>query len=56
MPGVDSVPQLVLTVDDDERPECRDVSIATIAANGLLQLTGLDIQTLTLREAAEAEA
>lgn len=54
--GVDSVPQLVLTVDDDERPECRDVTIATIAPNGLLQLTGLDIQTLTLREAAEAEA
>ena len=56
VPGVDSVPQLVLTVDGDERPECRDVSLATIAANALLQLTRLDIQTLTLREAAEAQA
>lgn len=56
VPGADSVPQLVLTVDDDERPECRDVAIASIAPNGLLQLTGLDIQTLSLREAAGAEA
>ena len=52
--GVDSVPQLVLTVDGDVRPECRDVGIAAIAATGLLQLTGLDVQALTLQEAGEA--
>ena len=56
VPGVDSVPQLVLTVDDTERPECRDVPIASIAPNALLQLTGMQIETLSILEAAEAEA
>lgn len=54
--GVDSVPQLVLTVDGSERPECRDVPIASVAPHGLLQLIGLQVETLTLREAAQAEA
>jgi len=53
--GVDSVPRLVLTVDDDERPECRDVAIAPIAPQGLLELTGLEIETLTQREAGETQ-
>jgi predicted phage baseplate assembly protein len=49
--GVDSVPHLVLTVDDQERPECRDVPIATISPQALLELTGLQLETLTQREA-----
>lgn len=52
--GVDSVPRLVLTVDDEERPECRDVPIAAIAPQGLLELVGLQIETLTQREAQES--
>lgn len=55
--GVDSVPQLVLTVDDEARPECRDVLLAGIAPHALLTVTTLAIETLTLREAeASGEA
>ena len=53
--GVDSVPRLVLTVDGDEYPECRDVPIAPIAQHGLLKLTDLEIETLTQRESEEAQ-
>ena len=53
--GVDSVPRLVLTVDDEERPECRDVPIAPIAAQALLDLQDLQIETLTQREAEAAQ-
>lgn len=56
VPGVDSVPRLVLTVDGDDYPECRDVPLATISPYALLELTGLQIETLTLREAAEVMA
>ena len=54
--GVDSVPGMVLTVDGEQKPECRDVPISSIAPNALLQLTGLDIETLSIREAEEAQA
>jgi hypothetical protein len=53
--GVDSVPRLVLTVDGDERPECRDVPIAPIAPQALLELVDLEIETLTQREAEAAQ-
>jgi predicted phage baseplate assembly protein len=56
VPGVDSVPRLVLTVDGDDYPECRDVPLSSIAPYALLALTGLQIETLTLREAAEVMA
>lgn len=51
--GVDSIPKLVLTVDDEEKPECRDVPLSPIAPNALLILEpgGLQIETLTQREA-----
>ena len=54
--GVDSVPELVLTVDGTERPACRDVSIAAIAPNALLQLSSVQIETLSILEAAEIDA
>jgi predicted phage baseplate assembly protein len=48
---VDSVASLVLTVDGDEWPECRDVAIATIAPLALIEVVGLQIETLSQREA-----
>jgi hypothetical protein len=48
---VDSVASLVLTVDGDEWPECRDVAIATIAPLALVEVVGLQIETLSQREA-----
>jgi predicted phage baseplate assembly protein len=53
--GVDSVPHLVLTVDEQERPECRDVPIASISPQALLDLAGLQLETLTQREAEAAQ-
>ena len=53
--GVDSVPQLVLTVDGIERPVCKDVAIASIAPNALLRLTALDVETLSIADAAALE-
>jgi predicted phage baseplate assembly protein len=51
--GVDSVPRLVLTVDGEERPECRDVELASIAPYALLQLTRIAVEP---RSRLEVEA
>ncbi len=48
--GVDSVPRLLLTVDGERQPECRDVPIAPIAANGLISVAALRIEVGTARE------
>ena len=54
MAGVDSVPSLVLVVDDIERAPCTDVSLAGIAPNALLQLTAYDVSVVTQREVTDA--
>lgn len=54
--GVDSVPRLVLTVEGEERPECRDVDIATFATHALIELTAIDITPFTREEAGESSA
>ncbi|MDT3671285.1 MAG: putative baseplate assembly protein [Aromatoleum sp.] len=48
--GVDSVPRLVLTVEGDEQPECRDVAISAFAANALVTVAGLRVEVLTAFE------
>jgi predicted phage baseplate assembly protein len=48
--GVDSVPQLKLTLDGTEQPECRDVPLR---AHALLDVVELEVETLTLDEYAE---
>jgi predicted phage baseplate assembly protein len=53
--GVDSVPSLVLTVDGIERPACKDVAIASIAPNALLRLTSVEVETLSIEDAAALE-
>jgi predicted phage baseplate assembly protein len=47
--GVDSVPELVLTLDDEERPVCTDVALGI--PNALLHLVAHDIEVVTQREA-----
>ncbi|MEJ5990261.1 putative baseplate assembly protein [Ramlibacter sp. PS3R-8] len=54
--GVDSVPRLVLNVEGEERPECRDVDIATFSPHALIELTAIDITPFTREEAGEASA
>ncbi len=49
--GVDSVPRLVLTVDGEQRPECRDVELASIAPNALLQLSRIAVEPRSREEA-----
>lgn len=51
--GVDSVPQLVLVVDGEAQPECRDVPIEPLAAHALVYSTGHAIEVLSLREFEE---
>jgi predicted phage baseplate assembly protein len=48
--GVDSVPKLVLTVNGVERPECRDVDLASIAPNALLSVSAVNIEITTPAE------
>lgn len=48
--GVDSVPRLVLTVDGEERPECRDVDLAAIAPHALLAVTAIAVEPRTSSE------
>lgn len=48
--GVDSVPRLLLTVDGEQQPECRDVPIAPIAANALISVEAQRIEVGTARE------
>lgn len=52
--GVDSVPRLVLVVDGDAQPECRDVPIAPLAAHGLVYTAGHQIEVLTARQFEES--
>jgi predicted phage baseplate assembly protein len=51
--GVDSVPNLVLVVDGEEAPACRDVPIEPIAPNALVYSLPHAITTVTLRELEE---
>jgi predicted phage baseplate assembly protein len=51
--GVDSVPRLVLTLDGEERAECRDVELASFAPNALLQPARIAVEP---RSRAELEA
>lgn len=51
VPGVDSVPGLVVTADETERAACTDVLLADIAPNALWQLQSLSVTVLTQREA-----
>lgn len=51
--GVDSVPLLKLTLDDEEQPECRDVPLET---NALLQVVEVEVEALTSREFEETTA
>ena len=48
--GTDSVPQMVLVVDGEERPECTDVAIEP---NALVYSSGHRIDTVALREVEE---
>lgn len=48
--GVDSVPELVLTVDDEEREPCQDVLLAEIAPQALLHLVAHAVEVATARE------
>lgn len=50
-PGVDSVPLLKLTLDGEERPECRDVPLA---ANALITVVEVQVEALTMREVGAA--
>ena len=52
--GVDSVEQLVVTLEGEPQPECTDVRIDTLAPNALPHLVAQTVEALTLREAAEA--
>ena len=49
--GVDSVPDLRLTLDGETHPACADVLLQTIAPNALLNLLSHSVQVLSLREA-----
>jgi hypothetical protein len=51
--GVDSVPSLVLIVDGDRQPECRDVPIEPIAPQVLVYAAPHTITVATLREFEE---
>ncbi|HEX6322444.1 MAG TPA: putative baseplate assembly protein [Vicinamibacterales bacterium] len=51
--GVDSVPSLVLIVDDERRPECRDVPIDSIAPHALVHAAAHQLTIATLRELEE---
>ena len=51
--GVDSVPVLKLTLDDEERPECKDVALE---ANALLTVVEVQVDALTALEFEEATA
>ncbi len=51
--GVDSVPSLVLIVDGDRQPACRDVPIETIAPHALVYAAAHQITVGTLRELEE---
>ena len=53
--GVDSVPRLVLTVDGEARPECRDVDLQSIAPQALIALGDVDVTTLTRDEAGDGD-
>jgi predicted phage baseplate assembly protein len=48
--GVDSVPELVLTVDDEEREPCQDVLLADIAPQALVHLAAHAVEVVTARE------
>lgn len=47
--GVDSVPELVLTLDDEQRPVCTDVPLGS--PHALLHLVAHDIEVVSQREA-----
>lgn len=49
--GVDSVPELRLTLDSETHPACADVLLNSVAPNGLLNLVAHSVQVLSLREA-----
>ena len=51
--GVDSVPNLVLVVDGDRQPECRDVPIEPLAAHALVYSAGHQVEVLTARQFEE---
>ena len=53
--GVDSVPDLRLTVDGDTYPACADVPLANIAPNALPNLLAHSVQVLSQREAQAQE-
>jgi predicted phage baseplate assembly protein len=53
VPGVSSVPSLVLIVDGDRQTECRDVPIEPIAPNALVYPAAHAITVATLRELEE---
>lgn len=53
--GVDSVPELLLTLDGEARAACTDVSLDAIASNALIQLLSHDVQVLSLREAQASQ-
>lgn len=48
--GVDSVPELVLTVEGEERDPCEDVLLAEIAPQALVVLTEHAVEVVTARE------
>jgi predicted phage baseplate assembly protein len=50
VPGVDSVPRLVLTVEGQEQPECRDVDLFTYAPQALVHLTRIAVEPRSLIE------
>ena len=54
--GVDSVPRLVITVEGDARPECRDVDIGAFAPNALVEVTAIEVTPYTREEAGELDA
>ena len=51
--GVDSVPNLILIVDGERQPECRDVPIEPIAPHALVYPIAHAVTTATLREVEE---
>ena len=51
--GVDSVPLLTLTLDGEERPECKDVALE---ANALLTVVDVQVEALTTLESEGAAA
>jgi predicted phage baseplate assembly protein len=48
--GVDSVPRLILTLDGEARPECRDTALESIAPNALLTLVEATVETIPLSD------